>query len=122
MSAEHSSGHTTPSHGHANHDAHGTVFQRIWIPFFILLGITAVEFAIALMPVFHSIPKMTKSIIFLALTVVKAGYIIGYFMHLKFEKFSLMLSLGVPVLFVVYLIILLLIEGNYIHFMIEKFG
>lgn len=113
--AGHSSNPTVGhEHGdHGTHEVHGTVFKRIWIPFFILLAITLVEFAIALYAP-DSIGKVTKSIIFLALTVVKAFYIIAYFMHLKFERVALIMVLGIPVGLIIYLIVLLLLEGDYV--------
>jgi len=110
MSTEHTAVH---GHGHDDHshEVHGSVFKRIWVPFFILFALTALEFVIA----FTMDPGIARTLIFIFLTVVKAFYIIAYFMHLKFEKLSLIYSIGIPFLFVVYLVILLLIEGGYIY-------
>lgn len=96
--------------GHADHNAHGSVFKRIWIPFFILFGLTALEFLIA----FTMGAGVARTIIFLVLTIFKAYYIVAYFMHLKFERLTMMYSIVLPFFFVVYLIILLLLEGGYI--------
>jgi len=95
---------------HDDHPAHGSVFKRIWVPFFILFALTALEFIIA----FQMGSGVARTLIFLFLTAVKAFYIIGFFMHLKFERINLIYSIGIPFLFVIYLVILLLIEGGYI--------
>jgi caa(3)-type oxidase subunit IV len=111
------SAHTHDHHDeHMNPDAHGSVFKRIWVPFFILFALTALEFLIA----FTMPHGMARALIFLALTVVKAYYIVAFFMHLKFEKLTLALAIILPVAFVVYLIVLLMLEGGYIHNMINQ--
>ncbi|RZK54989.1 MAG: caa(3)-type oxidase, partial [Pedobacter sp.] len=46
---------------------------------------------------------------------LKAFYIVAYFMHLKFEKLGLQLALSVSFIFIIYFIVLMLIEGGYIH-------
>jgi len=81
------------------------------------LLITVVEFIIALAimpryPDFHH----TGNFIYIALTLLKAYYIVAYFMHLKYEKLGLQLSLTVTFVFIIYFIVLMLIEGNYLHF------
>ncbi len=111
---EHSAAHGPSgdhSHGGDHLEAHGSVFKRIWVPFFILFGLTALEFLIA----FTMPSGLLRTIIFLFLTVLKAFYIIAYFMHMKFERIGLVYSVGIPFLFVVYLVILLLVEGGYIY-------
>jgi cytochrome c oxidase subunit IV len=81
-----------------------------------LLGITALEFFIAL----YLIPKGIVShgvgnFAYIILTLVKAFYIVAYFMHLKFEKFAFKASIVLSLLFIIYFIVLMLIEGNYIY-------
>jgi cytochrome c oxidase subunit 4 len=106
MSAEHTHDE------HAEHE--GMTKKKIWQVFFYLLGITAVEFFIAL----YMIPKGLighgiGNFAYIALTLVKAFYIVAYFMHLKFEKFALKTGITVSLLFIVYFIVLMLIEGSY---------
>lgn len=48
---------------------------------------------------------------FVALTIVKAFYIVAEFMHLKGEVKTLIWSIMIPLIFVVWLIIALLAEG-----------
>jgi cytochrome c oxidase subunit 4 len=47
------------------------------------------------------------------LGVVKAWYIVGIFMHMKFERKVLMYMIVLPMIFVVFFIALMLIEGDY---------
>jgi cytochrome c oxidase subunit IV len=108
MSAEHAQEH---AHEHAS-----MTKRKIWQVFFYLLGITALEFFIAL----YLIPKGIVShgvgnFAYIVLTLVKAFYIVAYFMHLKFEKFAFKASIVLSLLFIIYFIVLMLIEGNYIY-------
>ena len=99
------------------HDEHaGLSKSKIWHVFFILLGITVVEFIIALVILpKHLIPHTAGNIAYILLTLLKAYYIVAYFMHLKFEKTGLQLSLGLAFIFIAYFITLMLIEGGYLH-------
>lgn len=93
-----------------NQDPEAGAEQRkaIWKTFWILLIITALEFLIA-----FTIPHGTlKVTIFIVMTIVKAFYIVGEFMHLKHETKTLIWSIIVPVIFVAWLILALLLEGN----------
>jgi cytochrome c oxidase subunit 4 len=108
MSAEHTQEH---AHEHAS-----MTKGKIWQVFFYLLGITALEFVIAL----YLIPKGIVShgignFAYITLTLVKAFYIVAYFMHLKFEKFAFKASIVLSLFFIIYFIVLMLIEGNYIY-------
>ena len=103
------------THDHAG-EHEGMTKTKIWQVFFYLLGITALEFFIALV----LIPKgyMGQGVgnfSYIILTLVKAFYIVAYFMHLKFEKFAFKTSIIVSLLFIVYFIVLLLTEGAYLH-------
>lgn len=110
------------NHDHtAAHDAHehgeGMDKKRIWSVFFILLAITALEFLIALGFVHHwgILQKGTLvNTIYIVLTLVKAYYIVAFFMHLKFEKSGFIITCGIVFLFIIYFIVLMLIEGNYL--------
>jgi cytochrome c oxidase subunit IV len=50
--------------------------------------------------------------IFVLMTLVKAFYIVGEFMHLKGEVKTLIWSIVLPLVFVIWLIIALLLEGD----------
>lgn len=84
--------------------------KAIWRTFWILLAITVVEFIIA-----FTVPSSMHTIkvaVFVGLTIVKAFYIVSEFMHLKGEVKMLIWSILIPTIFVIWLIIALLIEGD----------
>jgi cytochrome c oxidase subunit 4 len=106
--------HTTEEHAHDEHA--GLSKGKIWQVFFILLGITVVEFIIALVILPKGIVGQTAgNIAYILLTLLKAYYIVAFFMHLKFEKRGLQLTLGLAFIFIAYFIVLMLIEGGYLH-------
>ena len=80
----------------------------IWKTFLILLALTAVEFLLA----FTMPAGMLRNMIFIGLTLVKAFYIVAEFMHLKHEAKVLMWSIVLPVIFIVWLLVALLVEGE----------
>ncbi len=99
----------------AHHDDHaGMTKKKIWSVFWVLLGITAIEFLIALV----LIPKGilghgVGNFLYIALTLLKAFYIVAYFMHLKFEKVGLIYSILIPTIFIIFFVIWMLYEGNF---------
>ncbi|NCD70525.1 cytochrome C oxidase subunit IV family protein [Mucilaginibacter agri] len=103
---------------HAAHhegEEHGSMTKKkIWGVFWILLGITTIEFIIALYLVPHGIiPLKAANPVYIVLTLFKAFYIIAYFMHLKFEKVGLIYAVVVPVLFIIGLILVLTNESHH---------
>lgn len=84
--------------------------KLIWRTFWILLIVTIFEVWIS----FTSVSKEILLIIFVALTLVKAYFIVGYFMHLKHERYTLIYSIVLPFMLIVYLIAMALAEGVYI--------
>jgi cytochrome c oxidase subunit 4 len=107
-------------HGYYTGDVHNQFVEEhhdpknvsvIWKTFWILLIVTMVEVGIA----FTAIPRDILIITFIVLTIVKAYYIVAYFMHLKHEKQSLQYSILFPFLLIVFLIVMALAEGNYLN-------
>ena len=82
--------------------------RKLWRIALILGVITAIEFFLA---VFMPRGILLYSV-FIGLTLVKAFYIISEFMHLKYEVKSLIWTIMLPVIFLIWLIIALLAEGN----------
>jgi cytochrome c oxidase subunit 4 len=78
----------------AHAEAGTGLFVMVW---FGLLALTAVEVTLAYVQVL-SLKGML--IVLMALSLVKAGLIVAYFMHLRFEKPILVLSL-IPAVVVV---------------------
>ena len=77
---------------------------------------TGVEVALGIIkPSFLLLPLAGTSIlnlIFIGLTLVKAAYIVQYFMHLKYETQSLRMAIYLPILVLIpYLTFILLYEG-----------
>ena len=82
--------------------------RKIWKVALILGIVTVIEFIFAF--------TMTRGPlligIFVGLTLVKAFYIVSEFMHLKYEVKVLIWSILIPLIFVAWLILALLIEGD----------
>ncbi len=73
---------------HIEEAEHGTIksFAVVWI---LLLIFTGIEVFLA----YEQIQPVIMLVALVGLSVVKAAMIIAYFMHLKFERFSLFLTL-----------------------------
>lgn len=87
-------------------ESHGTA--ELWKTFWLLLGITILDFVIY----FILGPSGLRNFIFIFFGIVKAYFIVGAFMHLKYEKINLALVILVPTIFIFGLIAGLLHEGN----------
>ncbi|RSK47727.1 cytochrome C oxidase subunit IV family protein [Hymenobacter rigui] len=83
----------------------------IWKTFFVLVGITALEFVF----VFLMDPSTLRNSIFIVLTIFKAFFIVAEFMHLKHETKGLIWSVLIPMALLVWLLVALVTEGNAIH-------
>lgn len=90
--------------------------KELWKVFWILLAITAVEFVIAFqISSDTNFGKWLKISLFILLTFVKSFYIVGTFMHLKDEVKTMIWSVILPVIFVIWFIAALVyFEGGYI--------
>lgn len=101
-----------------HHDDRAQI-KRIWKTFWILLIITIVELGIGL--AIYSIHKgespnetlvlMFKGVVCI-LTLAKAFYIVGVFMHLGDEIRNMIMTIIVPLLLFVWFIIAFLWDGN----------
>ncbi|WP_257666054.1 cytochrome C oxidase subunit IV family protein [Parapedobacter tibetensis] len=107
--------HTVGHEETAHHE--GMTKGKIWRVFFYLLALTALEFFIALVLVHGGYVEkgLAVNITYIMLTLLKAYYIVAYFMHLKFETFGLIMSISVVFLFIIYFIALMLMEGTYLN-------
>ncbi|SHI56769.1 Cytochrome C oxidase subunit IV [Hymenobacter daecheongensis DSM 21074] len=82
----------------------------IWKTFFVLVGITALEFVF----VFVMEPSTLRNSIFIILTIFKAFFIVAEFMHLKHETKGLIWTILVPMALLIWLLVALITEGSYI--------
>lgn len=83
--------------------------KKLWQVAGILGIITAIEFAVAFM-VPHDL-KDLRVWTFIIMTIVKAAYIVGEFMHLRHETKFLMWSILVPIVFIVWMLVAFVYEG-----------
>ena len=85
---------TADAHAHAEEHFAGSnkLFISIWV---WLVALTLVEIFLAYKPM----PIHLMLVVLLGLSIVKAALIVAYFMHLKFERVSLILTI-VPMLIV----------------------
>jgi len=94
----------------------------IWVIFWWLLAVTTVEVSLAFMNFYntwgadehthHTITKVLKYV-YIFLTLVKAYFIVFYYMHLKDERKALKFTLGFLVIVLTYFVTLLMVEGYY---------
>lgn len=97
---------------HSSHSHTGEIpkanTKKIWRTFWILLIVTAIEFVFA-----FTLPRgVLLTVIFVTLTIVKAFYIVAEFMHLKHEVKTLIWSILIPLVFVIWMLVAFMIEGN----------
>jgi cytochrome c oxidase subunit IV len=99
---------------HHSHEPEVTVLppdkekiKKLWTVAGILGVITAIEFLIA----FTMGHGVLKTSIFVAMTIVKAAYIVGEFMHLRHEVKVLMWSIILPMVFIVWMLVAFVYEG-----------
>ena len=85
-------------------------FAKVWIA---LLALTAVEVFLA----YEQVPTLIMLTALLGLSVVKAALIIAYFMHLKFERLSLFLTLFPMLIFCILLMLIFLGDATRIPIM-----
>lgn len=83
--------------------------KKLWQVAGILGIITAFEFAVAFL-----VPHEWKDIrvwTFILMTIIKAAYIVGEFMHLRHETKVLMWSILIPITFIVWMLVAFVYEG-----------
>ncbi len=97
--------------------------KKIWKVTGLLTLITAIEVVIgATIHQDHNLWQMVKWG-FIILTVVKAFFIVMSFMHLGDEKKTLRYVILLPYfIFIIYLIFILLTEGNAVHAALKAIG
>ena len=60
----------------------------------------------------HDMSRTPLNIFFIVMSMIKAIYIVGTFMHLKFEVKHLIITILVPVILLLYTICIFLAEGT----------
>ena len=93
--------------------------RHIWIVFWILLFLTAVEVLLGIFkPSFmlsnYLLGVTLLNMTFIILTIIKAYYIVGAFMHLSHEVKLLKMFIVLPMLVLIpYLLFILLVEASF---------
>ena len=77
--------------------------------FFVLFVLTVLELAVAY---FHFLPKAAIAAMLVILALVKAACVGAYFMHLKFEKRTLIFIATTPLVLCVFLVFMLLPDAK----------
>jgi cytochrome c oxidase subunit IV len=86
--------------------------KTYWLTWLALLGVTLVMILVGSAP----FPKAAMLVLVLCGMTVKAGLITANFMHLRFERLSLIATVvGSTVFIVVFLYFLMSIDGLWIH-------
>ncbi|HEY1343263.1 MAG TPA: cytochrome C oxidase subunit IV family protein [Bryobacteraceae bacterium] len=76
-------------------------FAKVWVTLLILTG---AEVFLA----YEQVPTLIMLTILVGLSIIKAALIIAYFMHLKFERLSLFLTLFSMLIFCILLMLIFL--------------
>ena len=103
--------------GHMDDASYKEGVSNVWKVTVILSIITVVEVFFALLyiysPGFQSLcPRIVLNVFFIIASIGKAFYIIAEFMHLKHESRILMVTLGLPLIFLLWAIISFMHEAN----------
>jgi cytochrome c oxidase subunit IV len=83
--------------------------KKLWTVAGILGLVTLLEFGIA-----FGVPHEMKDLrvwTFILMTIVKAAYIVGEFMHLRYEVKVMLWSILIPMVFVVWMLVAFVYEG-----------
>lgn len=99
---------------HMTDEQYNSAVKAVWKATAILSVVTVVEVIVALAFGPH-LPKWILNSFYVLASLAKAFFIVGEFMHLKYEKRAFMLSLGVPLVFLIWAIIAFAAEGHYLH-------
>ena len=84
--------------------------KKLWQVAGILGIITLIEFGVA-----FGVPHEMKDLrvwIFIGMTIIKAAYIVGEFMHLRHEVKVLFWSVLIPMIFIVWMLVAFVYEGS----------
>jgi cytochrome c oxidase subunit IV len=108
--SEHTSEHVEEAHVGASI----STFSKVWIA---LLVMTGIEVLLA----YEQAPTVIMLTVLLGLSIIKSVLIIAYFMHMKFEKLSLFLTLFPMLIFCIVLMLIFLGDATRIPDMRPSF-
>lgn len=97
--------------GHLDEAAYKKQKRAVWVATGIMAVVTIAEVAIALSwPEGWS--RMVLNLLFILMSAVKAFFIVGEFMHLKYETRAFVISILAPCVFLLWFIIAFALEGQ----------
>ena len=99
-------------HTDVNSSESKSQIKKIWKVFWILLVITVAEVILGMF-FSHNMPHALVAFFFLALTLLKAGYIVAIFMHLGDEIKGFMVTVLIPLVLFFWFIIAFLADGGF---------
>ena len=102
------------------HEHEASSPKTIWRTFWILLAITIGEILFAVLVAPKMGGKLIPNLLYAVLSLMKAGYIISEFMHMKYEVKNLVRTVGLPCLLLIWLITALAMEGTSWKHMMNK--
>jgi cytochrome c oxidase subunit 4 len=80
---------------HITEPGHEGGYRIYAVTWFWLLAITVLELGVVIL----GVPKILLATTLIAMAILKAGLIMAYFMHLRYEKLSLIYAIVVPMFF-----------------------
>jgi len=110
-------------HNHHSEEAGKKIRRKIWVVTAILTVVTGIEVAIG--SIIHQDNPIwwVVKLLFIGLTLLKAGYIVLTFMHLGDERKVLKYFILIPyALFIIYLIFIALTEAMAVNHAWETYG
>ncbi len=90
--------------------------KQIWKTFRILSVVTVVE-VVAAVFLTGILPQIVLNVFYVLMSGAKAFYIVSIFMHLKFEVRYMMITILVPMSFLLFALAVFVAEGASWHFM-----
>lgn len=99
--------------------------KRIWKTFWLLLIITVIELALGLFMYLVHLPgwfELFLKGVIIILSLAKAFYIVGIFMHLGDELKNMIMTIIVPLMLFIWFIGAFLWDGNYYRVMRNRYN
>jgi len=102
---------------HLSDEQYKSQKNAVWRATLILSVVTMAEIGLALLHYYEIAPfsSMSKGMLsglMVVLSLLKAYFIVGEFMHIRYEMRALTLTILVPLVFLVYGVIMFMMEGN----------
>ncbi len=101
----------------SNEQGHEVDMVKLIIRTTIILSIVTIVEVVAAIFLTGILPQMVLNIFYILMSGAKAFYIVGTFMHLKFEVRYLIITILIPLIFMMFAVGVFLAEGESWHYM-----